>query len=159
LDWSTVGFSFGFAALGLVGGEGEDDEPIPAQLQGKEDLSDRVDAAETQLANIVGGERQVTIRTGTWMGNRRYDVWANPNMGRELKFGGDPVTIVEILKDVRLRDNGGTLVRSGESVDSVDVTYDFVRDPFTGAHVSQRSLNLLAEYDIPYHIWGPEFWD
>jgi RHS repeat-associated protein len=159
VGWSTVGLSFGFAALGVVGGEGEDDEPIPEQLQGILRTTDRTDAAEDQLAEIFGGERQMTLRTGTWMGNRMYDVWAEPNTARELKFGDDPVTIIEIQKDVQLRDYGGTLVRSGRIVDSVDVTYDFVSDPVTGNSVSQRSLNLLNEYGIPYQIWGPEFWE
>jgi hypothetical protein len=159
INLNLVGLSYGFAALGVVGEGGEDDELFPDQLQGIEDAGERTGIAQQQLADIYGGEQEVSVRTGTWMGTRRYDVWASPNIARELKFGGDPVTIVEILKDVQLRDNGGTLVGTGEHVDSVLITYDFVRDPVTGDQVSGRSLQLLEQYNIPYKIWGPEFWD
>lgn len=53
---------------------------------------------------------------------------------------------------------GGTLEKSGQFIDSVDVEYHFVADPVTGEHVSPGTLRLLDQLGISYKVWGPEFW-
>jgi hypothetical protein len=116
--------------------------------------------AQEQLAKIFGGEGEVTIRTGVgYLGRRRVDVWVNPNRALELKFGKDPVTVVELLKDISLREKGGTLVQSGKFVPLVETEYHFVDNPVTGTHYGEADLAALDYYGIPWHVWGPEFWE
>ena len=142
--------------------EGGDSEigGIPEQLQNAVDTSGRTDIAQGQLAKILGGQPEVSIKLDDFgMGPRRYDAWASPNTGAELKFGNDPLVPAELNKDIILTEMGGTLVRSGESVDQVNVEYHFVSDPITGEHVSANALTRLDQIGIPYHVWGPEFWE
>ncbi len=81
---------------------------------------------------------------------RIYDVKApglNEEQYRELKFGPDPVIKAQIVKDRHII---GVLHR--------DVTYDLVPDPVTGKGPSQRDLDTLSYWGIPWKVWGPEFW-
>jgi hypothetical protein len=116
--------------------------------------------AQDRLAKIFGGEQEVTIRTGVgFLGRRQVDVWVGPNRALELKFGQDPVTSIEIPKDISLREKGGTLAKSGRFVPLVETEYHFVDNPVTGAHFSEADLATLDYYGIPWHVWGPEFWE
>jgi hypothetical protein len=124
------------------------------------DTRARTVRAQEQLAKIFRGKEEVTIRTGVgYLGRRQVDVWVSPNRALELKFGKDPVTWIEISKDISLRERGGTLSESGKFVRSVKTEYHFVDNPVAGTHHAAGDLDLLDYYGIPWHVWGPEFWE
>ncbi|MDA4131926.1 MAG: hypothetical protein OK454_02195, partial [Thaumarchaeota archaeon] len=116
--------------------------------------------AQEQLAKIFRGKEEVTIRTGVgYLGRRKVDVWVSPNRALELKFGKDPVTCIELSKDISLREKGGTLAKSGKFVPLVETEYHFVDNPVAGTHYAKEDLAVLDYYGIPWHVWGPEFWE
>jgi RHS repeat-associated protein len=101
-----VAFGFGLAAFGVVaeGGEGEEQAPLPEQLQSEATGSadGRSQKAKFQLANNLGGNMEVTVLTGdTDLGVRRYDVLAD-RTAAEMKFGGDPINYKQLNKDIHL---------------------------------------------------------
>ena len=91
--------------------------------------------------------------------DRLKDVLFSPNKPNEMKFGDDSSTLDQVSKDIYLFRYGGTIARSGTSVDSFNTQYQFVPDPVTGAHTSQNNLNILDTLGIPYEVWGAEFWN
>jgi RHS repeat-associated protein len=163
----SIGFNVGLLLLSK-GGSGDwinlDDSnlitkgDLLAQLRAIPETEGRTAIAQTLLAKNVGGTEEVTIRSSVGLGNRRYDVAAGLNKVFELKFGDDPITEVELNKDLAHMELGGEFV-SGHAVDYVDLEYHFVQDPITGFHVNPDSLSLLDALEIPYKVWTPwEFW-
>src|SRR5439155_23769691 len=81
----AAGYALGPIAMVTEGGDSEIGG-IPEQLQNAVDTSGRTDIAQRQLAKILGGQPEVSIKLDDFgMGPRRYDVWASPNTGAELK--------------------------------------------------------------------------
>lgn len=123
---------------------------------------ERALTAQGQLAKVLGGTTDVErlplpngfddtsmLRNPTW---RTYDVkapgpYADP-VYRELKLGSDPVTPVELNKDIYLN-----------VMNNVNVVNDLVPDPVTGKGPSPTSLARLTGAQMLFRIWGPEFWN
>jgi hypothetical protein len=87
---------------------------------------------------------QSGISDGT-TGVRKYDVVFSGGYC-ELKFGGNRVQVHQVREDKLIIQQG------------TNVRYDFVSHPKTGRATPEIDFLLLRKYNIPYKVWGKDFW-
>ena len=106
--------------------------------------------ANMQLAWNLNGKYKKIKPLQSWIsdgtsGIRRYDVEYSDGFS-ELKFGGNHVHLHQVKEDNLLRRQG------------IGVRYDIVQHPITGKSTPNFDLELLKNFEIPFRVWGLEFW-